>query len=444
MFDADDSRNNGARRFSPDDQQQQRGTRKRRPKKDFLVSEIACRIFETLKQDGKKPETVNGLRYAFYSFFEFLGKDMRLSELHHWNRQQMRAQRQRGVQRPDTLFVRYLIWLRQTPSQPRKPGSLAKEITPAAVARFFAEPPQRTGRTGKRCPRTIGSYKRTISRLIRALHCKTELPKQYAPSTWMPPVILPEVPELSAWWNECLERGKRDSKGLDVRKRAEIVRDSQRVVLMSGLLYLTGMRIGEALQAKLADCDDHWLLIPGKRDCLRIIYLSSQALGLASAMRASEKARQKLLFGDLERIAQDAARFCGWTKHKSAWHDMSHERLAGISGMPPKPNQTLRQMLTTELRDPNGINDWEAERVQMGHGGDPTGAAKGEAASRVVLESYVGAMMRLPGHLEPRQLPPLRIPWPKPIERPVYKPTRLWQEMLRLMDERYMPGAVAL
>ena len=85
------------------------------PRPRLRLSEGLADFMRDLVDRDTKPQTLNEYRKAIWLFVEFVACDPPTREL------------------PDDTLARFLSWLKATPIAPRKPWSLPKTITPAAV-----------------------------------------------------------------------------------------------------------------------------------------------------------------------------------------------------------------------------------------------------------------------------------------------------------------------
>jgi len=295
-------------------------------------------------------------------------------------------------------------WLRTTPAAPRRPWSLPRKITPATVLDFLVKPPARAEAGELRDEQTIGHYWRMGRPLLEWMGLDVRLKRRERPDMTLPPPNVPPKRVVLKWWQETLGTDGTATKS-----------DRRRVVLMQGLVLLTGMRIGEALKALARYSQGQWLLLhreAAKKRRIRLVYLNSSAMGIAAALRAYT---QPTLFElGTERLA-------GWEKCESAWHSLVADcRAPRLPGAPAeKRHQGLRQVLSNWLHDRDPV----AEAAQLGHGG-----------TDVVSRHYLDTIRRLPRHLERFKLPEIEgFTWPAPIEADRGRPYELIEELRRMV-----------
>jgi integrase len=332
---------------------------------------------------GISKGTLAKYRQSLWSLVEFLSGDYPTQELGR------------------DVGLSWLTWLRETPAAPRRRGTLPKEISPETVRSFLTAPPPRSEPRGDRCEQTIGTYWRYAKKFLASLGCDVDLPRHERPNLAIPPPLVPTPAIVVQWWSEYLA---------DNRPR------TQRVVLMQALLMLTGMRLGEALAARLDDVEGHWLLVrKTKTHAPRILYLSRRALGIAQALR--QRYANPLL------IADAGERLAGWLHTVGYWHTSAQKWTNQADVEFGKRNQAMRRVCSTYLYRRNPT----AESLQLGHG------------SGVVLRHYVDAMRMVPPLLEKFPLPRgerIGMEWPAPIVATRAIPARLYEEFRRLVSRR--------
>jgi integrase len=371
------------------------------------LSEAAAKFLaDQENQAGNRLRTLQEYSTAIWYVIEFAGADLAVEQL------------------PADFARRWIEWLRMTPWSPRKPWTRPRRITAETVSAFLAWPPFRELCQGLRREQTIGRYWRHGRPFLASLGLDVRLPKKrrgsrrdggrdHAPRLALPPPLVPRRSDVIHWWRETLDPGNGPA-------RASLRR---RVVLMQGLVLLTGCRIGELLAAQQALVDGHWLLLHPdtvKTGRPRLVYLTGQALAIGQTLRRWTDNGQMVLFdaGD---------RFAGWPHTASWWHKQVKCCLpataAGQRGEADKRHQGLRKACSTwlELRDP------VAEAAQLGHG-------RGD----VVSTHYLDVLRRLPRRMEykPMRLPELPgFAWPAPIDARREVPKRLYEQFRRLVEE---------
>jgi hypothetical protein len=250
----------------------------------------------------------------------------------------------------------------------------------------------------------------------------TTLPIDERPNLALFPPVPPSRQEVWQWWGECLA-GKKAADRAKPARRA-------RIVLMQGLILLTGMRLEEVLLALLCDVEGHWLLIRPERTKKReprILYLNGQALAIASILRDKYNPPKLPGFEDSEQ------RLAGWQLSQSYFLRRVREAMPWLKAEGhDKPQQKLRQLCSDWLHDQSMQAHSHAlpERLQLGHGGG------------VLFKHYLGVLEKLPPLLERHTLPPIVLPdgrqqkWPEPITAEAAMPKRLIGEFRRLVSRR--------
>ena len=369
------------------------------PAKDRGVLRLSEEGAEFLRHQtarGLRPATLTQYRLAVWSFLEYVGCDL--------------LDPRREL--PKDTNVQYVHWLRNTPIAPRKAHSLPKAITPASVRQFLLCPPRRSRPGALRQENTVGRQWRHAWPFLKWLGLPVEIEdRRQKPKLALPPPLVPSRATIRGWWADCLGTGQTAAMPPYAQRR--------RVVLTQALVLLTGMRIGEALRAAAADVEGHFLLLPPavvKTGMPRILYLSSQALGIVAALRPETQQ------GTLFHAAPHQPRLLGWTKSMTAWHNLVRQCTSpGQDATCEKRQQALRRKLSDwlERKDP------AAEALQLGHG-------KG-----VVFDSYLDTLRRAARHLEMYRLPEIEaFPWPAPVAAKLRRPDRLYNQFRRLVNQR--------
>ncbi len=244
---------------------------------NLKLSQAAADFMAQIEARELDPETVSEYRTAIWYLIEFVGCDAPLSEL--------------TAETP----ARFIDWLRKKPIAPRLAKTRPKTFTAAAVSAFFQWPPRTRQTTRLRTEQTVGKYWRTIAPFLQAIGLPTELRKRgpgRRPCLDLPPALVPMKAQIVAWWQDTLTAAA--MRETTKRRCPPTARQRRRVLLVQGLVYLTGLRIEEALAALLRDLQGHWLLVrQSKTHKPRIVYLNAQALGLVEALHSP---RQTLLY----------------------------------------------------------------------------------------------------------------------------------------------------
>ena len=356
---------------------------------DATLATAAGDYLTRRRADLLSDSTIQADREMLWSVIEFVACDTPLREL-----------------MPDTA-QQYLQWLRVTPSAPRKPRSLPKQITPASVSAFLTWPPKRTQTAKHRNEQTIGRYWRHAKPFFRGLGLAIELTRRQRPRMALPPNPVPTRKEVVRWWQEYLGGAAGTATAAE----------RHRVVLTQGFVLLTGMRVGEALAARLEDLEGYWLLVrESKTHTPRILFVNGQALAIAATLR--DRYTDRLLFPKTETVP-----LVGWCESKSWWHSLV-QSCGPAPHAPEKPHQALRQVLSGYLHAKDG-KDKVAEAAQLGHG----------VSVGVVFKHYLDVLKRLPKLLQRVRLPLVDgLPWPAPIEAAGGRPIRLIREFRRLVN----------
>ena len=363
-----------------------------------------------LQQQKGAERTRSETKHGLFQYLEFVAADFPIRELRRED--------------PDCPYapVEFLAWLSETPCAPRKAHSLPKQITPSTVAHFLAAPPPRRSGGGQRSEQRLGAIFRAVRPFFAWLGFDTSLPADERPNLDLPPPIVPKLDQVAAWWTHMLTAPGLKMANND-RKKPVSPALRRRGVLTQAFALLTGLRLGELIQARLADVEGPWLLIrETKTGKPRIIYQSPAALGLAAALRIPDDG-QLLLFPEEDEPAPED-RVCGWPHTRNYWNVVTRS-----FGLPePKPHQALRRACSDflERRDPT------AEAAQLGHG------------RGVVFAHYLDTLSRIPPVLDALELPqlvpspqspvPFSWTWPDPIVVDARHPGRLYEEFRRLVE----------
>lgn len=369
------------------------------------LSSVAAEFIATIEERELDPATLAEYRTALWYLFEFVGCDAPCCEL--------------VAETP----ARFLDWLRKTPIAPRMSKTRPKGFTAAGVSAFFRWPPRKKATNKFRCEQTVGKYWRHIQPFFEYLGMPTELKKRGAghrPNLDLPPALVPMRQTVIEWWQDTLTAVNMPAS--TKRRRLPTASQRRHVVLVQGLVYLTGMRIEEALAALRSDLDGHWLLIrETKTHRPRIIYLTAEALGIVEALHAG--GRQTTLF-DLGTDAGSRKYLCGWGQTESTWHTLVRDCQSPDKHDPAeKRHQSLRRKLSTWMHRRDAVS----EAAQLGHG------------SGVVFRNYLDYLRPLPKLLEKYRLPDLGMEgftWPPAVHAKVRRPDRLYAEIRRLVNER--------
>jgi len=369
------------------------------------LSSVASQFMEWLESRELDPATVAQYRIALWYFFEFVGCDCSAREL------------------ADDTPAKFLEWLRNTPIAPRMTKTLPRTFTASGVSFFFRWPPRRKKAKGLRVEQTVGRYWRHVSPFFEFAGLSTALHKRgpgHRPNLDLPPALVPMRTTILNWWLDTLTATSMPAK---TKRRLPPTACQRRcVTLIQGLIYLTGMRIEEALTALRSDLEGHWLLVrESKTHKPRIIYLSSQALGIVAALHAAR--RQGTLF-DLGEDCGARKYLAGWGQTLSTYHTLVRDCQSPERHNPAeKRHQSMRRKLSTWMhrRDP------VSESAQLGHG------------SGVVFTNYLDYLRPLPKLLEKYRLPEIDVAgwaWPPALAVKVRRPDRLYGEIRRLVNER--------
>lgn len=364
---------------------------------DRRLSDAAREFLATIADpdEARSPATINEYRYVVWSVFEFLGCDPPLREL------------------TADLANQYVAWLKRTPVAPRC-CKLPRHVTAATVSAFFAWPPLRRKSTGR--PPAAQTVKKKLTHaapFFKFLGRPPKLKKRERPSSFAPLVRVPKRSQVVAWWREYLDGSGPASPG---HRRA--------VVMFQGALLLTGARLFDALGAKLEDCEGNWCLLrTTKTRRPRIIYVPSQAMGIARALR--DRWLPKELFS-----TRGSTPLLGWTQTENSWH-ASVRDCGDAPHAPPKPQQAMRCILSNYFYRKK---EYMAEAAQLGHGGWEKGVFG--ATSQVVFRHYLDVLRPLPKLLEPLKLPEIEgFQWPEPLLISRAEPVRLYDEYRRIVSE---------
>ncbi|MGO9113382.1 MAG: hypothetical protein ACLP9L_29480 [Thermoguttaceae bacterium] len=353
------------------------------------LSEAAAAFLANQIARGLAKRTIEEYRLVLWSILEYAGCDPPIREL------------------PGDTCVRYLRWLRVTPSAPRRSKTLPRNLSPGSVAGFFAFPGRRKQTASYRQEQTIGRYWRHAEPFFAFLGLKTEIEdKRDRPNLVLVPPLVPSRKTIRNWWRDALTGAIPPPPS----KRRQ-------VVLVQGLVLLTGMRIDEALEALVDDIEGHYLLVrESKTHQPRILYLNQQALGIVAALHAGSQ--QRTLFDAGDRRSKFVT---AWNHTQSTWHALVREcKGAGKHDPSEKRHQLLRRKLATWLHK----RDEVVESAQLGHG------------QGVLIKNYLDVLRRTPRLLEKFRLPALEIEgfaWPAPIDVPLRRPDRLCGEFKKLV-----------
>jgi len=367
------------------------------------LSSVAAEFMTAVESRELDKDTLAEYRTALWYLFEFLGCDPPCREL-------------AGDTPP-----KYLDWLRKTPISPRMSKTRPKVFTAAAVNAFFKWPPRKKTTAKLRTEQTVGKYWRHIAPFFEFVGLPTELKKRgpgRKPNLDLPPALVPMRTTVVQWWADTLTAAAMPAN--TKRRTLPTARQRRRVLLVQALVYLSGMRIEEALAALRSDLEGHWLLVrESKTHKPRILYLNSQALGIVAALHA--ESRQRTLF-DLGEDSGAGKFVAGWSQTESTWHALVRDCQSPDRHDPAeKRHQALRRKLSTWMhrRDP------VSESAQLGHG---TG---------VVFKNYLDYLQPLPKLLEKYRLPEVEgFTWPPAQKAKVRRPDRLYAEIRRLVNER--------
>jgi integrase len=367
------------------------------------LSKAAAEFMLTIQARELDASTEAEYRTALWYLFEFLSCDPPCREL--------------AADTPS----KYLDWLRQTPIGPKMTKTRPRTFTAAAVAAMFRWPPRRKTTQGLRVEQTVGKYWRHIAPFFEFLGMDTQLRKRgpgRRPNLDLPPSLVPIKSTIVNWWRDTLTATAMPAK--TKRRVPPTASQRRRVLLVQGLVYLTGMRIEEALAALRSDLEGHWLLVrETKTHKPRIIYVSAQALGIAEALHAGGSQRTLFDVGE-DRGARKY--LAGWGHTESNWHTLVRDCQSPDRHDPrEKRHQAMRRKLSTWMhrRDP------VSESAQLGHG------------SGVVFTNYLDYLRPLPKLLERYRLPEVEgFSWPAAKKVKVRRPDRLYAEIRRLVNER--------
>jgi integrase len=365
------------------------------------LHQAAADFMEMIEARELAEETLSLYRTTLWDIFKFLACDPPVREL------------------AEDTPAKFMDWMRKTPIAPRMSKTLAKKFTAASVSAFLAWPPRTRITESNRCEQTIGRYLAHSAPFFEFLGMPVRLPKQgpgHRPNMNLPPALVPMRTQIESWWRDTWTATDMPAK---TKRRLPPTRAQRRHVLyVQGLVYLTGLRIEEALTGLLSDVEGHWLLIrQTKTHKPRIIYLNSESLGIMAALHAD---RQATFFD----IGDEGARkyLCCWDQELSTWHTLvrdcqspQHHQAA------EKRHQKMRQKLSTWMRR----RDPDSEAAQLGHG------------SGVVFTNYLDYLRPLPKLLEKYRLPELGLEgfsWPAPVEVKMRRPDRLYAEIRRLVN----------
>jgi hypothetical protein len=365
-----------------------------------LLSERAASFMEMIAR-GRKPRTVDEYRKTLWYIFEFVSCDCPARELG-----------------SDTA-QRFLDWLTDTPIAPRKSKTLPERFSPQSVAAFFAWPPRRTKTETLRQEVTILRYWHQSKPFFDFLGLPTHLDRDQRPSAELPPPAVPGQQAIAAWWRDMLTASSMPESSARKRRFLPQPAERRRVVLIQAFLYLTGLRMEEALIALRADVEGHWLLVrPGKTNMAGIIYLNRQALGIVAALHAD---RQLPLF---DADTGSGAKFLlGWPQTQSTWQALVRACTSRERYVPHEDrNQAMRKKLSTWMHR----RDATSESAQLRHG-------KG-----VVFTNYLDYLRPLPKLLEKRRLPAVELEgfqWPPLIAASRARPDRLFALFRQIVND---------
>ena len=368
------------------------------------LSQAAAAFMGEIDSRQLNERTVAEYRTALWYFVEFLGCDPPVREL------------------ADETPAKFLDWLRITPISPRMSKTRPKLFSPAAVKFFFDRPPRKKTTQRLRCEQTVGKYWRYMLPFFEYLGMPTRLAKRgpgRKPNLDLPPALVPMRTTVVNWWRDTLTATAMPAA--TKRRTLPTAAQRRRVVLMQGLIYLTGLRTGEALAALRSDLEGHWLLIRDtKTHKPRIVYLNGLALGIAAALHADF--RQKSLF-DLGEESGTEKFLLGWSKTEWSYLELARDCTSPEKyDREEKRHQSMRRKLSTWMHRRDAVS----EAAQLGHG------------SGVVFKNYLDYLRPLPKLLERYKLPDIgleQFQWPQPVEAKVARPDRLFNEIRKIINE---------